>query len=75
MSDATATQRDVGMHRKVLRTKAEMTIRGLALAAGVSHPTVLAAEAGTTVNEGTLRKLAAALGCTAAEYLGPDLAP
>lgn len=76
MSASTSTtRRDIGLHRKALRVRAGLTVRELVERAGVSHPTIGAAEAGVTVSEGTLRAIASALGVTAAEYLGPDLEP
>ena len=75
MTDTTATLRSLGQHRKALRVRADLTAAEVATKAGLSTAAVSAAENGNPVGERTIRAIAAVLNVTAAEYIGPDLAP
>ena len=75
MQDATtATPRALGLHRKAIRVRVDLTAAEVATRAGLSTAAVSAAEAGSSVSEKTIRKIAKVLGVTPAEYIGPELA-
>lgn len=60
--------KQVGRHRAGLRDAAGLTQVQLAVAADVSLGVVQRAESGATVNEDSLRKLAAAVGVSLGAY-------
>lgn len=72
MSETQALEREeVGRKRRSIRVLSGIGSQAdLAEKAGLSRPTVSAAEAGGQLSESTLRALVEALGCTADEYLG-----
>ena len=74
MVTLTAEERDVlGLHRRLLRTRARLTRRELAEASGVSESSIKRAEAGEGLTEDNLRALASALGVSLSTYVDPSI--